>query len=160
LSLSSRLAAGALGVSAAAALACGPITTSYDEPTGPHWTEQVAIGPTGNWTAPRLGADAEGNVIAVWAARGGGGVWAARRRGGRWSDPVRIGLRQTADRVELTVRSDGTAIAGWIGDIDLVVARFDPSRGWEAPEVAASPSGDAVAAWLGCQQPWTARLME
>jgi hypothetical protein len=100
----------------------------------------VAIGPTGNWTAPRLGADAQGNVIAVWAARGGGSVWAARRRGDRWNDPVRIGSRQTADRVELTVRSDGTAIAGWIGDIDLVVARFDPSRGWEAPEVAASPS--------------------
>jgi hypothetical protein len=91
---------------------------------------------------------------------------------GRWSrSPVlsRVGEPVGSPQIEIDAR--GHAVALWVEGANngrapsrIVAAEFTPERGWGAqeqisspatgpvsPDLALSPNGEAIAAWVGCQ---------
>jgi hypothetical protein len=124
---------------------------------------------SGDALRPQVGADADGNAVAVWQQFDGVtfDIWSSRYAGGSWGDPARIEDEDDGDASDprVAVALDGSAVAVWqqfdgVND-DIWSNRYMPSSGWgtavrietneagSASEagVAVDPSGIAVAVW-------------
>jgi hypothetical protein len=123
---------------------------------------------------PQVAVDSAGNAIAVWRQRETQDarfqIYANRypASDGRWRDPTPIGVTEAGDagKPQLAMSDDGSAVVVWAqsnGDLVGVWSnRFSPDLDWEGPtpigpldlgparlpQVASSPSGDAVAVWV------------
>lgn len=117
---------------------------------------------------PKLGMDAQGNAVAVWAqspqAGGNSSIVACRMIGRIWGVPRPIDNRDdSAYSPEVSVAPDGTAVAVWYhsgSPYRLCAARMKADGTWETPQqiastnqyfwkasIATDASGTAVAIW-------------
>ncbi|QRN98460.1 Ig-like domain-containing protein [Archangium violaceum] len=120
----------------------------------PHLLESGA-GPV---STPRVGVDAQGNVLVVWRQSDGTAesLWATRLvQGGGWSSPLLLEAEAGATSVPaLAVEKSGQALAAWLqpdsgGSMRVRASRFVPGSGWTPPEQAADfGAGASVAAAL------------
>jgi len=115
--------------------------------------------------APRVGMDAQGHAVVVW--RQGDRIWSNRFAAGSWLGAVRVDPANENDAgdPDVAVFPDGRAVAVWPeaqGErADVRSAQLTPNGGWtppvvleindagraEAPRVAISADGTAVAVW-------------
>jgi hypothetical protein len=122
--------------------------------------------------SPDIATDGCGNAIAVWRQTDGVDftVWANHNRtGAGWTGPVLIGPDASQDTTpSVAMNAGGDAVAAWVNDGHVLVARYGESSGWgspeqidESPEVATTPeirmddAGNAVAIWMQGGHIWT-----
>lgn len=156
-----------------------PAVVVRRHPDGGSWGRAVVVG---HGYAPRIGADARGNLTVVWLTRRPGftdGVVAARRPvGGRWSDPVRLthdlrvpgypqGGEETygADDVDLAVSPRGAVVVAWAWGSDgrdkpwRIQSAYRPTKGpWREP-VDVTPAGGAREPRVGIDLHGTATVV-
>jgi hypothetical protein len=143
-------------------------------PTG-DWvgSQPVEVNDSGNAWFPQVGADPEGNAIAVWQQQTDGtrfDIWSNRYLAStqKWGDAERIEHEDAGDaeKPQVAMDGNGNAIAVWVqsgGDRPGIWSnRHTPNAGWgdatpigpshlvsaRAPQVAADPEGNAVAIWV------------
>lgn len=115
--------------------------------------------------SPRLAADGQGNVFAVWRAGDGGTAWVMASRyqpGTGWSTPH---VLDAGDVPQVTVDAAGNAVALWVKSdetgVGIWTSRYTADAGWSSPQaldsqpdnvgvarIAGNAAGDAVAVWL------------
>jgi hypothetical protein len=112
----------------------------------------------GDATAPRLGVDAIGNVLAVWQQSDGEQTRALSNRytvTGGWGVAEVLGahLEGNAFEPDVVIDANGNAIATWIlaqrETRHVAVSRFTATTGWEAQEDLARGSGLGTVTSLG-----------
>jgi hypothetical protein len=140
---------------------------------GQSWGEPVLL-ETNALTSmsPDMDMDLQGNAFAVWRQTDGASftVWANRYvAGAGWAGPVLIGPNASKDATpSVAMNAGGDAVAAWVNDGHVLVARYGESSGWgspeqidESPEVATTPeirmddAGNAVAIWMQGGRIWT-----
>lgn len=157
-----------LGLTAAAAVGAALVVPTI---AAPAWFSAKNLSASGQSSAKaQVAVDPSGNVVAVWE-RFNGSNWIAQgaryhSASNSWSATADLSAAgQTAVDAQVAVDSSGNAIAVWErfnGSYTVVQAsRFDAGTGtWGAvvdlsasgqhgdnPQVAFSPSGDAIALW-------------
>jgi hypothetical protein len=156
-----------------------PAVVVRRRPDGGSWGDRVVLG---HGYAPRVAADARGNLTVVWLTRRQGftdGVVAVRRPvGGRWSDPVRLShdLRVPgypkggeeaygADDVDLAMSPRGAVVVAWAWGSDArekpwrIQSAYRPPRGpWREP-VDVTPASEARAPQVGIDLQGTATVL-
>lgn len=157
-----------LGLTAAAAVGAALVVPTI---AAPAWFSAKNLSASGqNAAKAQVAVDSSGNVIAVWERSNGvtSITQAARYHGASntWSSTTDLSaVGQSAVDAQVAVDSSGNAIAVWErfnGSYTIVQAsRFDAASGtWGAvadlsatgqhgdnPQIAFSPSGDAIAVW-------------
>jgi hypothetical protein len=138
-------------------------------PVGGSWGPPVDLsGASGNAESPAMAVDAAGNVVAAWKLRLAGSEaieTAYRPAGGAWEAPVAVEFgAAVVETPAVAIDEAGDAVLIWrqgVGGNHVILATSMPAGGlWaspvaisssalnaEAPDVAMSPSGTAVAAW-------------
>lgn len=133
------------------------------------WTSPEALADVNDPGVPRIGAAADGTVVAVWdeqvPSEGVRGVFARTRSpGGSWDAAARlseVGVASTDPRIAMS--PGGVAVVVWsaVDDITVIQAiRRAPGGAWSlpvtlsslseassSPEVAVDADGDATAVW-------------
>lgn len=145
--------------------ACGNSTTS-----------NVPVSATSSWSSatllinnaryPQIGADGNGNMIAIWMMSDGlySGYFDSKLG---WETPQKIAERTTQNvsftNLHLAVNAKGDAVAAWvheeIGNYSIQTAKYTPGSGWGAPqklipsstvismEIALDSNSDALIVW-------------
>jgi len=132
-----------------------PLQVSRYSPVTDTWNLPVTLATVGY--APRVAADAEGNVLAVWI--GPSGLEASRYTAatGAWGPPVAAG--PPGGVPSLAVNAAGDAVVLWSAEGELVLRCFVasenawfnipplPSRSTFGTAAAIDPAGNVVAVW-------------
>jgi hypothetical protein len=128
---------------AGALLACAVVVVlcASSASAAPAWLSPVTLSEVGTPQNPAVGADASGDVTAVWQRSSGTGeeiVTATRPAGGAWQAPIPISApAETAALPRIAVNGQGAAVVVWSSGaperIVWAAVRATASASWSAP---------------------------